>query len=290
MRTLNAFNPDRSATKKGHWLIAELAACASRSHEEARRKETAVAEEEKEEKKMMMKRDEKKREEKEESLGSLVAMRVPITGGGLESRCDATLCVLIASCTRRRRRYVQQREPTYRTRSRGPIGHCNDQSSFDILSPCSMHICAETVAPGQHGAVCTYACTHTCDVCTHVMSRSTQRSVSVTTTTVGHHYRGSRRSRARLTPGSKQRGTHAASCLACIGSRLSTGLLGKIRVTSNFKSRLIYSAYVPCTSMYPADFNVARSDAIYGSDLQRRYTRGMSKKIVYTGSTMLLDE
>lgn len=43
--------------------------------------------------------------------------------------------------------------------------------------------------------------------------------------------------------------------------------------------------------MYPADFNVARSDAIYGTDLQRRYTRGMSKKtMMYTGSAMLLDE
>lgn len=53
----------------------------------------------------------------------------------------------------------------------------------------------------------------------------------------------------------------------------------------------MYSAYVPCTSMYPADFNVARSDAIYGTDLQLRYTRGMSKKnLVYIGSAMLSDE
>lgn len=31
LRTLSAFNPDRSATKKGHRLIAEPAACASES-------------------------------------------------------------------------------------------------------------------------------------------------------------------------------------------------------------------------------------------------------------------
>lgn len=98
---------------------------------------------------MMMKR--MRREEKEESfdVGSLVAMRVPITGGGLESRRDAALCALIASCTRRRRRYVQRREPTYRMRSRGPIGHRNDQSSFDILSPCFVRVCAK---PPQRGA------------------------------------------------------------------------------------------------------------------------------------------
>lgn len=49
---------------------------------------------------------------------------------------DASLCRLIARCTRRRRRCVQRQAPTYQPRSRGPIGHRNDQSSFDILSPC----------------------------------------------------------------------------------------------------------------------------------------------------------
>jgi len=98
--------------------------------------------EEKETKKMMMKRmREEKRGREPRCVGSLMAMRVPITGGELESRRDAALCALIVSCTRRRRRYVQRREPTYWTRSRGPIGHRNDQSSFDILLPCFVHVC-----------------------------------------------------------------------------------------------------------------------------------------------------
>lgn len=150
MRTLSAFNPrSQRDKKKGHRLIAEPAACNQQpqsrrsmkggSGSRRKRRGGERGEEDDDDEK-----DEKRREGRElRRVGSLVAMRVPITGGGLESRHDAALCALIASCTRRRRRYVQRREPTYRTRSRGPIGHRNDQSSFDILSPCSMHVCAK---------------------------------------------------------------------------------------------------------------------------------------------------
>lgn len=135
----------------------------------------------------------------------------------------------------------------------------NHHLTFFHLASC---MCEPNRRAGQHGAACTYACTHTC-------GRVHARDVAADTSNVAryhyhrdHHYRGRRRSKAR-----SDTRLQAASCLACIGSQPSTGLLGKIRVTSNFKSRLIYSAYVPCTSMYPADVNVARSDAIYGTDL-----------------------
>lgn len=106
-------------------------------------------------------REEKKREEEEASAGSSAFPRGNAGadyGGGFESRRDATLCALIASCTRRRRRYVQRREPTYQTRSRGAIGHCNDQSSFDILSP-GHGVCGNPHV-GARATVCIYVCTH----------------------------------------------------------------------------------------------------------------------------------
>ena len=193
------------------------------SHEKKHegKKPAAVAEEEKKKKKkkMMMKRI-RREEGRELGVGSLVAMRVPITGGGLELRRDATLCVLIASCTRRRRRYVQRREPTYRTRSRGPIGHCNDQSSFDILSPCFVLVCAKPPR-WAHGAICMYACTHTCGAWCR---GSIHRNAPVTTTTVITTTQDAIESTSdtRLP---KHRGIYATLYLACIGSRPSTGLL-----------------------------------------------------------------
>lgn len=188
LRTLSAFNPDRSATKKGHRLIAEPAACASESRRStegrtegagSRGRRRGEGEMKKKMMMMMMKRmrrEEKRREGREpRRIGSLVAMRVPITGGGLESRRDAALCALIASCTRRRRRYVQRREPTYRTRSRGPIGHRNDQSSFDILSPCSVRVCAKPPRRAMRSRLHVHMHAHVRRICTHVMSRSIHR-------------------------------------------------------------------------------------------------------------------
>lgn len=73
LRTLSAFNPDRSATKKGHRLIAEPAACASESRrstegrtEGAGSRRRRRGEGEKMKKKMMMMMKRMRREEKEE--------------------------------------------------------------------------------------------------------------------------------------------------------------------------------------------------------------------------------
>lgn len=138
-------------------------------------------------------------------------MRVPITDGGLESRHDAALCALIASCTRRRRRYVQRRETTYRTRSRGPIGHRNDQSSFDILSPCLVHVCAKRPCRAtQHRPARTRARTRAA-VCTHVMSRPTHRAWPATTTTAITTTEDAGDREHGLTPGSEQRRAQRAS-------------------------------------------------------------------------------
>lgn len=154
----------------------------------------------------------------------------------------------------------------------------NHHLTFFHLASC---VCAPNRRAGQRGAACTYARTHTYalvharDVAVDI-HRTRPLPLPPLRSPLLPRIAGDRE--RRLTPGCKRRGTHAASCLACIGSRPSTGLLGKIGVTSNFKLRLIYSAYVPCTSMYPLDFNIARSDAIYGTDLQRGYTRRLSKK------------
>lgn len=80
LRTLSAFNPDRSATKKGHRLIAEPAACASESRRStegrtegagSRRRRRGEGEMKKK-KMMMMKRMRREEKRRKKSLGASV--------------------------------------------------------------------------------------------------------------------------------------------------------------------------------------------------------------------------
>lgn len=146
--------------------------------------------------------------------------------------------------------------PTYRTRSRGPIGHRNDQSSFDILSPCFVYVvCARVtitlsaVEPRVYVRTCrTWHIEGTARYHYHCHRCLTDRTPP-TDATVEEASGGCRRSGASDT---LPRGTHfqLASCLACDarGSQHEYRFIRKNRgVTSNFKSRLINSACIPCT-------------------------------------------
>jgi hypothetical protein len=116
-RTLSAFNPDRSAAKKGHRLIAKPAAYTHHGvtkHEE--RKRQPQKKKRRKRRRRKGKRDEKRRRGRERGgshVGFLGNAGADYEAAGLNrnaTRCDATLCTLIASCTRRRCRYMQRRE------------------------------------------------------------------------------------------------------------------------------------------------------------------------------------